>query len=89
LVSGAKERQCGIEDDHDSNRRPDTRTPYNCFPLSAQHTCEVIAYAASTSTVYTKEGPPTGPLPNGEGNAVHEELDKQFIAGVETVGVRD
>jgi len=68
---------------------PNTHTLYNCFPLAREHTCELRAYAPSTAAVYRMEGPPTGPLPGDQGNAIHEELGKRFIAGLETVGGRD
>jgi hypothetical protein len=68
---------------------PNTHTLYNCFPLAREHTCELTEYAPSTTAIYKMEGPPTGPLPGDQGNAIHEELGKQFIAGMETVGTRD
>src|SRR6266568_3636791 len=68
---------------------PNAHTLYNCFPLAQTKHCDLIMYTASSSTDYTVASPATGPLPGDRGFAVHEDLGKQFIAGVETVGTRD
>jgi hypothetical protein len=68
---------------------PNAHTHYNCFVLEEPHVCVLTRFAPSTSAVYKEPTPPTGALPDGMGSAVHEELGKQFLAGVETSGVRD
>ena len=68
---------------------PNAHTLYNCFPLAQTKHCDLIMYTASSSTDYTVASPATGPLPGDRGFALHEDLGKQFIAGVETVGTRD
>lgn len=68
---------------------PNRHVLFTCMLLDGQHVCHETLYAPSTSTVVKFEGPPTGPLPNDAGDAVHEELGKQQIAGMETVGARD
>jgi hypothetical protein len=68
---------------------PNAHTHYNCFVLGEPHVCVLTRFAPSTSAVYKEPTPPTGELPDGQGSAVHEVLGKQFLAGVETTGVRD
>ena len=68
---------------------PSEHTLYNCFPLAKTKNCDLLMYTASSSTDYTVASPPTGPLADDRGSAIHEDLGKQFIAGVETVGTRD
>jgi hypothetical protein len=67
---------------------PNAHTHYNCF-VDGKHVCEASNYMPGTGTVYRTQGPSTGPLPNDTGFAVHEELGKQLIAGVETLGTKD
>lgn len=67
---------------------PNRHILYTCM-MDVRHVCDETNYALSTSTAVKFEGPPTGPLPNGAGYATHEELGKQQIAGLETVGTRD
>ena len=68
---------------------PNAHTHYNCFPLEEKHVCELTTFAPSTTAVYKMEGPPPGPLPNDAGTAIHEDLGKQLVSGVETTGTRD
>lgn len=68
---------------------PNAHTHYNCFVLEEPHVCVLTRFAPSTSAVYREPTPRTGELPDAMGSAVHEELGKQFLAGVETTGVRD
>jgi hypothetical protein len=68
---------------------PNAHTLYNCFILDGDHECVLSSYTGSTSVVYKETGPPTGDLADGIGTAIHEDLGKQFIGGVETVGTRD
>jgi hypothetical protein len=68
---------------------PYTHTLYNCFVLDGDHQCVLSSYTPSTDAVYNFQGPKTGPLPDDAGSVIHEDLGKQFIAGVETIGTRD
>ena len=68
---------------------PSNHTLYTCFMLDGRHTCHKTIYTPSTSTVFKMEGPPTGPLPNGNGYAAHENLGNQSMAGVDTVGTKE
>jgi hypothetical protein len=66
---------------------PNNHTHYNCFP--ATHDCELGFYGGTTSTDFSFQGPPTGPLPDDIGYSIHEDLGKQLTSGVETVGSRE
>jgi hypothetical protein len=68
---------------------PNTHTLYNCFMLEEPHQCELSTYTPSTSAVYRFESPSTGTLPDEAGSVIHDNLGKQLISGVETVGTRD
>ena len=68
---------------------PNRHVLFTCMMLDERSVCDETFYAPSPTTVVKFEGPPTGPLPNDGGEAVHEELGKQQIAGFETVGTRD
>jgi hypothetical protein len=68
---------------------PNTHTLYNCFMLNKKNQCILSTYSPSVNAVYKFQGPPTGPLADDVGNAIHEDLGKQFVAGVETEGTRD
>lgn len=69
----------------DSNKH----TLYNCFMLEIKKQCVLTTFTTSTNTVFTFHGTPTGPLADGMGEAIHEELGTQIVAGVETTGTRD
>lgn len=66
---------------------PDNHTLYTCRPQT--HVCELTLYGPTTSTAYQVAGPATGPLPNEQGNAIHDDLGHQLISGVDTVGTRE
>ena len=68
---------------------PNAHTLYNCFLVVKTNTCELITYTGSTSKSYKPASPATGPLSGDQGSAVHEDLGKQFIAGIETEGAHD
>lgn len=68
---------------------PNRHTLYNCFPQVPNHQCMLSTYTASTNLIYKFQGPPTGPLPNNIGSALHEDLGQELIAGLETTGTRD
>jgi len=67
---------------------PNAHTLYNCF-FDGTHLCRLLSYTATATTVIDTGGPPPGPLPNDTGWAIHEDLGKQLIFGVETAGSRD
>ena len=64
-------------------------TLYNCFMLEPKKQCVLVPYTPSPNAVFKFQGPPTGPLPDGMGKAIHEDLGNQLVAGVETTGTRD
>jgi len=68
---------------------PLAHTRYDCFLLEETNTCELLTYTRSASNIYKPMSPPTGPLPGDQGSAIHEDLGKRFIAGVETEGTHD
>jgi len=82
--NGTRESQLSAIQNSDPNRH----VLFTCMMLDGQHVCHETFYAPSTSTAVKFEGPPTGPLPNNAGDAMHEGLGKQQIAGMETVGTR-
>jgi hypothetical protein len=67
---------------------PEKHTLYNCFMNSRRH-CALSTYSGSTDAIYKFQGPPSGPLPDDEGFALHEDLGQQVFAGLETTGTRD
>jgi hypothetical protein len=64
-------------------------TLYNCFMLDPKKQCVLITYTPSANAIFKFQGPATGPLPDGMGEAIHEDLGTQLVAGVETTGTRD
>ena len=69
---------------------PNAHTLYNCFFVGdKRNVCELLTYKQMTPAVNTTERTSAGELPDNQGSFVHEDLGKQFISGVETVGVRD
>jgi len=68
---------------------PLAHTRYDCFFLEETNTCELLTYTRSTSNIYKPMSPATGQLPGDQGSAIHEDLGKRFIAGVETEGTHD
>ena len=68
---------------------PNTHTHYNCFMLEEPKQCVLSTFTPSTSAVYKFESPSTGTLPNEAGSTIHDNLGKQLVSGVETIGTRD
>jgi hypothetical protein len=68
---------------------PHNHTLYNCFMLRRNKECLLVPYATQPDAVFKFQGPPTGPLPDGAGETIHEDLGKQLVSGVETIGTRD
>jgi len=68
---------------------PSAHTLYNCFTLNTPHRCVLLDYS---ETPLKAIAPPTmmsGPLPNGNGSSLHEDLGGQSIEGIDTRGTRD
>ena len=69
---------------------PNEHTLYNCWLLPHdKRSCDLLDYKASTTINYRPAHVVTGPLPNGRGEAQHEDLGGQTVAGVATQGSRD
>ena len=51
--------------------------------------CELKTYIPMTPAVNTTGKTVSGDLPENQGSFVHEDLGKQLVSGVETIGVRD
>ncbi len=69
---------------------PKTHQLYNCFFFGAKkNLCELLNFEPSSVAVNTAEKNVAGDLPDHQGSFAHEFLGKQFISGVETLGVRD
>ena len=68
---------------------PLAHTRHDCFMLEKKNTCELVNYERSTSTIYKPMSPATGPLDGEQGSAIHEDLGKRWIDGVETDGTHD
>ncbi len=69
---------------------PSTHVLHNCFLVGPKkNVCEVLNFVTSSLAVNTDEKNTLGDLPNNQGSFVHETLGKQFISGVETVGLHD
>ena len=67
---------------------PKLHAVFNCFTNGRQQ-CVRLAYDATPEMNFAPVSPKPGPLPDGMGNREHEDLGKQSIEGVETVGTRD
>jgi hypothetical protein len=68
---------------------PNNHTHYNCFIMDRRNECVLTGFTPSPNAVYNFQGPPTGEMPDGQGSTIHEDLGKQFVAGMETTGTRD
>jgi hypothetical protein len=69
---------------------PNAHTLYNCFFVGPKkNVCELLTYTPMTPAVNPAAKPSAGDLPDNQGSFVHDDLGKQFISGVETVGMRD
>ena len=67
---------------------PKQRTLYNCS--TEKHVCDLLVwdFARNLAAANPPKGH-SGPMPDGEGNIVWEDLGAQNIAGVDTVGSRE
>jgi hypothetical protein len=69
---------------------PHAHTLYNCFLVGPKkNTCELPVYKPTSPAVDLSEKASAGGLPGNRGSFIHEELGRQFISGVETIGIRD
>jgi hypothetical protein len=68
---------------------PSAHTLYNCFIVVKKDTCELLTYVPMTLETRKAGTPATGPLHGDQGDVLHQDLGKQFLAGVETEGTRD
>src|SRR5579863_6524727 len=57
--------------------------------MTATKVCQLRNYWPSQTTEFRFGGTATGPLSNNRGYAIHEDLGKQLVAGVETQGTRE
>ena len=83
--NGKAESQMTTIQISDSNNH----TLYNCFMLDPKKECVLTIFTPSPNAIFKFQGPPTGPLSGGMGEAIHEDLGTQLVAGVETTGTRD
>ena len=60
---------------------------YNCFVDQKQ--CNLLRYGGSTTTEYRPDLQASGPLPEGSGFRIHEDLGSDSRDGCETRGYRD
>ena len=69
---------------------PNTHLLYNCFFVGPKtNVCELLNFVTSSLAVNTAEKDMAGDLPDNQGSFVHQFLGKQFVSGVEAIGVRD
>ncbi len=68
---------------------PGTHMLYNCFMLRTKKECALIGYTPDPDTVFNFQALPSGPLPGNMGDRVRQDLGKQLVSGVETIGTRD
>ncbi len=66
---------------------PHEHTLYNCFVR--QKACELVRYSLASDTVYKPSIGVTGPLNNGIGFSLHEDLGVSNSAGLDTTGYRE
>jgi hypothetical protein len=67
---------------------PKQRTLYNCS--TEVHICDLLVFdpTSDLSALSARKGS-SGPLPQGGGDVVWEDLGKRNIAGIDTVGTRE
>jgi len=68
---------------------PVAHTLYNCFLLIEPHRCILQDFREPAIASYRTPTMRSGPVMNGEGTDIHEDLGMQNFSGVETVGTRD
>jgi hypothetical protein len=69
---------------------PSTHVGYNCFVLEQPHQCIMYTYTPRVDAVYKFDLPSSnGSLPDDMGSTIHDNLGKQLLNGIETVGSKD
>jgi hypothetical protein len=68
---------------------PSAHTQYNCLTLMKSRPCVLLGFTPSTSAAYTFAASSSGVLPGDVGSVIHDNLGKQLVSGVETIGSRD
>lgn len=66
---------------------PNEHTATTCAMMGPK-VCRIANYGGTTTKVYKPADKPSGPLSDGTGTLTHEDLGKDMILGVETVGTR-
>lgn len=66
---------------------PELHTWYNCE--TATKVCELLTYHLTTTDTYLPATGTSGPLPDGKGSRLHEDLGMSSTEGVETHGYRE
>jgi hypothetical protein len=66
---------------------PDQHTWYNCEPI--RKFCELLPYRATSQRDFEPGVGSSGPLPNGRGFHIHEDLGQSSNEGQETHGYRE
>lgn len=66
---------------------PEMHTWYNCEP--ATMVCELLTYHLTNSDTYAPAVEASGPLPDGKGSRLHEDLGSGNVEGIETHGYRE
>lgn len=66
---------------------PIDHTLYECTPR--QHVCELRTLADSPNLRFNPDGYKTGPLADGRGNRTHEDLGREYFAGLPVHKYRD
>ena len=66
---------------------PEMHTWYNCE--TATKVCELLTYHLTTADTYLPATGVSGPLPDGKGSRLHEDLGASAIEGVDTHGYRE
>ncbi|HEY1804040.1 MAG TPA: hypothetical protein VGG45_06125 [Terracidiphilus sp.] len=68
---------------------PVERTLYNCFLHPLPRQCSLQKYAETPMAAYHPAVGHSGPLPNGKGFRIHEDLGIRSFEGVDALGTRD
>ena len=66
---------------------PEQHTWYNCGTFTK--ICELLTYHLTAEQIYLPAITKTGPMPNGKGTLLHEDLGTSTIESVETHGYRE
>jgi hypothetical protein len=67
---------------------PMEHTLYNC-EMGSSKQCFLLPYGGSVTATYQPGIQATGPLPDGSGFHLHEDLGHNNVAGIDTIGYRE